>query len=454
MSETKICIIGAGLCGSLLATRLAQRGLNVDVYEKRPDLRKVELAAGRSINLALSDRGFKALRMIGVEDEVRKQVIPMYGRMIHPLEGDQKLYRYSGRERDYINSVSRPGLNAFLLDKADNYDNLDLYFQSNCTKVNLESGEIELRDQLGNTVKKTYDVIIGTDGAGSIVRRSMSKMSNRIRFNFSQQFLDTGYKELTIPPGPNGSYLIDKHALHIWPRDGFMKIALPNLDGSFTVTLFAKFEGPNSFEDWDSDKKVRELFKSSFPDTYDIMPDLIKDWHENPSSSLGTIKCWPWQYKGRALIMGDAAHAIVPFYGQGMNCALEDVVVFDEMIEKHGLDWEKILKDYDDLRKPSADAIADLAEDNFYEMRDATADPVFNKKRILELKLEQEDPSYFSKYSLVTFREDIPYERAMEQGRAQNMVLMDIARQTDDPNSLSAKALKELLQKALPQYIN
>ncbi len=452
MPQKKICIIGAGLCGSLLATRLAQRGLNVDVYEKRPDLRRVEIDAGRSINLALSDRGFKALRMIGAEEEVRKHVIPMYGRMIHPLEGENSLYRYSGRERDFINSVSRPGLNAFLLNKADDYEDVDLYFNTACTQVNLDTGEVELRKRGEGRVTKKYDIVIGTDGAGSVVRQAFSRASNRIRFNFSQKFLDTGYKELTIPPGTHASFLIEKNALHIWPRDGFMKIALPNLDGSFTVTLFAPFDGENSFSSLDSDEKVRSFFDRQFPDTKDIMPDLIRDWHENPSSSLGTIKCWPWQYEGRFLIMGDAAHAIVPFYGQGMNCALEDCYVFDQMIEEFGDDWNSILKAYDDRRKPSADAIADLAEDNFYEMRDATADPVFNRKRRIELRLEQEDPSYYSKYSLVTFKEDLPYEKAMKQGRAQNEVLMELARNVENPDALSTEVVKQKLREALPEY--
>lgn len=432
--QDKIIIIGAGLCGTLMAMRLSQRGYDVDVYERRPDPRADAYEGGRSINLALSDRGLAALDMVGLKDAVSKDIIPMYGRLIHSSDGSQgKLYKYSGRPQDWINSVSRSGLNIKLLQEADKFDNIDFYFEAECLSVDTDSTEVTIRRE-GDTDVHQADVILASDGAGSAARQSFMRQGNRIRFDFSIQYLDTGYKELSLPE-VDGDWAIEANALHIWPRDGFMMIALPNLDKTFTLTLFIPFEGKGSIAELDTDAKIMAFFKHNFPKLEPYYDHMLADFHENPTSSLGTVRCYPWLVN-RTLLLGDSAHAIVPFYGQGMNCAFEDCKVLDELIDKYQGDWAQILPAYQTVRKPDADAIADLAEDNFYEMRDATADPVFNRKREIELALEQHFPEYYSKYSLVTFRKDIPYHVAMARGRAQNKLLMQIAESVDHAESV------------------
>ena len=439
--KKSIAIAGAGLCGTMMAIRLAEYGYQVDLYERRPDLRKTDISAGRSINLALSDRGLKALDMIGLKEEVSAEIIPMHGRMIHPSGGQNAMYSYSGREGEYINSVSRGGLNMTLLDKAEKSENINIYFEANVSSVDINSTTLKVIID-GTETTKSYDVIFGSDGAGSAVRRNLQKQSSRLRFDFQQKWLSTGYKELHIPPTETGGWKIEKHALHIWPRKGHMMIALPNLDGSFTLTMFTPFEGPVGMNRLVTDELITEFMEENFADATLHIPDLLEQFHTNPTASLGTIKCYPWKYN-RTVLLGDSAHAIVPFYGQGMNCALEDCVVLDQLIQKHNHDWDLILPAYQEQRKIDADAIADLAEDNFYEMRDATADPVFNTKRIIELRLEAEH-NYYSKYSLVTFRADVPYHIAMKQGRLQNKVLYDIAKKIDNPESV---ALEPILEK-------
>lgn len=433
MKRGKIAIAGAGLCGTLMAIRLAEYGYEIDLYERRPDLRKTDISAGRSINLALSDRGLAALDMVGLKETVSKEIIPMHGRMIHPSEGENTLYSYSGRKDQFINSVSRGGLNMTLLDTAEKSENINLFFEANVRSVDLKTTTLTV---IINGIEKTqpYDTIFGSDGAGSAIRRTLQKQSSRLRFDFQQKWLSTGYKELHIPPTTEGGWKIEKHALHIWPRNGHMMIALPNLDGSFTLTMFTPFEGPVGMDRLVTDELITEFMQENFADATIHIPDLLEQFHANPTASLGTIKCYPWAYN-RTVLLGDSAHAIVPFYGQGMNCALEDCVVLDQLILEHNHDWDKILPAYQEQRKIDADAIADLAEDNFYEMRDATADPVFNVKRLIELRLEAE-LEYYSKYSLVTFRADVPYHIAMKQGRLQNKILYDIAKNTEDPTTV------------------
>lgn len=440
MSNDKIAVVGAGLSGTLMAIRLAQLGYTVDLIERRSDMRQQEVDAGRSINLALSARGLAALDMIGLRQELQDDIIPMYGRRIHPLSGPTSLYKYSGRADEYINSISRAGLNIELLNCADRHPNITSHFDTKSTQIDYQSSSIDLRLPDGSTTTRSYDVILAADGAGSSLRKSFQRHSNRLRFDFQQHYLDTGYKELSIPPGPDGTWLIDPNALHIWPRDGHMMIALPNTDRSFTVTLFIRFEGPDSLGSLPSDEAVINFFDRHYPDALVHMPTLIQDWHDNPSSSLGFIKCHPW-LQNRSLLLGDAAHAIVPFYGQGMNCAFEDCVVLDRLIAEHNYDWDLILPAYQNHRKVDADAICDLAIDNFYEMRDGTADPIFNRKRKIELRLEQEYPDYYSKYGLVTFRPDLRYHEAMNLGRKQDEVLIAIAAQTPDAASADMDAI-------------
>lgn len=438
----KIAIVGAGLCGSLLAIRLAQRGYDVQVFEKRPDPRIEMLDAGRSINLALSDRGLKALELAGMKERVLSELIPMHGRMIHTPGQAPRLARYSGRSGEHINSVSRPGLNNILIDKADSYDNIKIIFNAPCKRVDLEEGRIVITNpDTGADQVYQADVIFGTDGAGSAVRRSMMPQSNTLRFNFSQHYLDHGYKELAIYPDENGDFRIDGNALHIWPRGGYMVIALPNLDKSFTVTMFHPYAGPDGFDELDTPEKVTRFFKKEYEELWDLIPDLTSQFFSNPTSSLGTIRCYPWQTYGKSLLLGDAAHAIVPFYGQGMNASFEDVLVLDGMIDQHNGDWPKIFHEFQEVRKKDADAIADLALDNFIEMRDKVADPVFIRKRALETVLEAQFPEYFSKYSLVTFNEDMPYSEAMKRGRWQDQVLLEYCKRTEHPDPVEALRL-------------
>ncbi|GAA4236652.1 NAD(P)/FAD-dependent oxidoreductase [Postechiella marina] len=427
-SKENILIIGAGLCGSLLALRLAQRGYNVSVYEKRPDLRKINISAGRSINLAFSDRGNKAMKLVGIQDKVKALCIPMYGRMIHDRKGQTFQSNYSGRDHEFINSISRDALNALLLNEAEAHKNVTLYFNSKCKLVDFENTTALFIDY--NTkaeFSKTANLIIATDGAGSVMRKSYY-LGKKFLFSFSQNYLTHGYKELSILPAQNGDYKTNKNALHIWPRGSFMLIALPNLDGSFTVTLFLSYnQGEYHFNNLTTPEAVRVFFKKEFPDALKLMPNLEEEFFKNPTSPLGTIKCSPWHYKGNTLLMGDAAHAIVPFYGQGMNASFEDVVEFDTILNTHKGHWQSVFKAYEATRKKDTDAIADLAIDNFYEMRDHVANPVFKEKRKLEMALEKAFPNaYSSKYSLVTFNETIGYKEAMIKGRAQDKAILNL----------------------------
>ena len=437
MAHPHSLVIGAGLCGTLLAIRLAQRGHRVSLVEKRADMRTTEQVAGRSINLALSDRGLQALRMVGMEEHIRTLCIPMHGRMIHPEQGAPFYSPYSGREGEYINSVSRGGLNMALLDKAESMDSITLHFNSPCLSVDLQAGSAAFQSgDSGNHFRIDADFVFGTDGAGSAVRQSMMKQSASLRFDFSQDWLPHGYKELSIPSAEGGGFRIEKKALHIWPRGTYMLIALPNLDGSFTVTLFLPYaEHPYGFDHLDTDEKIMDFFRDKFPDALSHMPDLIADYHQNPTAPLGTIKCYPWQSHGKTLLLGDSAHAIVPFYGQGMNAAFEDVFVLDHFLDSH-TETSDAFEAFQAHRKADADAIADLAKDNFFEMRDHVDDAAFMKKRKLETALEQTYTDYFSKYSMVTFNEQMRYSEAMKLGRAQDQWLLEQVSEVESADEL------------------
>ncbi|WP_435416217.1 FAD-dependent oxidoreductase [Polaribacter aestuariivivens] len=431
--QDKILIIGAGLCGSLLALRLAQRGYKVEVYESRPDLRKVDISAGRSINLALSDRGLKALRLCGMEEKAKEICIPMFGRLMHDRQGKTFSSNYSGRENEYINSISRGDLNAILLDEAEKHENVNIYFNKKCKKVDIEKNIAHFKDyETKEEFLVIADVIFGADGAGSSLRKSYIS-ERKFLFSYSQNYLNHGYKELEIPSNKQGNHQISKDHLHIWPRGDFMLIALPNMDGSFTVTLFLSYdEGEFNFENLTSEEKITEFFEKEFPDALSLIPNIKEEFINNPTGPLGTIKCSPWSYQNKTLLIGDAAHAIVPFYGQGMNASFEDVFVLDEILchfehSQEIFDWKTVFKAYQKSRKKDTDAIADLAIDNFHEMKDHVANPLFKEKRQLEMDLEKHFPTqYFSKYSLVTFNENIGYNEAMERGRAQDKALLNL----------------------------
>jgi kynurenine 3-monooxygenase len=451
--QENILIIGAGLCGSLLALRLGQRGFKVHMIEMRPDLRTVDISAGRSINLAFSNRGLKAIKMVGLEAKVYSLCIPMHGRMVHDIKGNTFLSNYSGRENEAINSISRELLTALLLDEAEALDNVTIEFQKRCTDVDFENKIASFEDNIsGNKFTVSTDLIFGTDGAGSALRKSYFE-ERKFLFSFSQSYLTHGYKELTIKPDKNGDFKTYKNALHIWPRGDFMIIALPNLNGSFTVTLFLSYEsGTYNFNNLTTHEIVTEFFEKEFPDALELMPNLAIEFFKNPTAPLGTVKCFPWNYKGHSLLLGDSAHAIVPFYGQGMNASFEDIVEFDTFLDKHEGDWESTFKDFQSHRKIDTDSIADLAIDNFHEMKDHVANPIFQEKRKIEMVLESEFPDvYHSKYSLVTFKETIGYYEAMTIGRAQDKAILRMLA----ANKISLKEdLNELLKKVQDETSN
>jgi len=454
--DNNIMIIGAGLCGSLLALRMAQRGFKVKLIEKRPDLRKEDQDAGRSINLALSNRGLKGLRLAGIDEKAKALCIPMHGRMIHDLSGNTFLSKYSGREDEYINSISRPGLNMLLLDEAEKLPNVEILFNKKCLSVDLENASATFRDYITNQeTKYSADIILGTDGAGSVVRKSMFN-HKKFLFSFSQEWLTHGYKEISIPAKKDGGHRTYKNALHIWPRGEDMLIALPNLDGSFTVTLFLPYENSDyCFANLTTPEMVNEYFKKEFPDVLDLIPNLTEEFFNNPTGPLGTIKCSPWSCYGKVALLGDSAHAIVPFYGQGMNASFEDVVVFDEILEKFSsentsekINWKTIFYEYERQRKIDTDAIADLAVDNFHEMKEHTASELFQQKRKLETAFESEFPNeYNSKYALVTFKEDISYHEAMKKGRAQDKAILNLFADGKILETMSLKEKLELVKK-------
>lgn len=458
-----ILIIGAGLCGSLLALRLAQHGFNITLVEKRPDLRKKSMDAGRSINLALSDRGLRGLRLAGVEEATKELLIPMTGRMIHEKSGKTFLSPYSGREDKYINSVSRPGLNMLLLNEAEKLPNLKIIFNQTCTEIDHEKPSATFEDfETGKESTYTADVIFGTDGAGSVVRASMIN-DKEFLLNISQQWLGHGYKELEIPAAENNGYRTYKNALHIWPRGEDMLIALPNLDGSFTVTLFLPYKNSDyCFENLTTPEKVEEYFKKEFPDVLELIPNLVKEFFNNPVGAMGTVKCDPWHRFGKILLMGDAAHAMVPFYGQGMNASFEDVAVFDEILNQYKdrlnsgeVSWEKIFDEYEHVRKKDADAIGELAVDNFDEMKAHTGMELFQNKRKLETAFETEFPGeYYSKYSLVTFNENIPYSEAKKLGRAQDEAILGLLHDGSLPEDMSLKKKLEAVKRQTEVILN
>ncbi len=412
----KISIIGGGLCGSLMAIYLAKRGFKINLFERRPDMRINKISAGKSINLALSTRGLHALEKVGLDKAILADAIPMYGRSIHSKTGELSYQPY-GKEGQAINSVSRGTLNIRLLELADEFKNITLHFNTRCIDVDVEKSIaiFELEDGKRKTFESNR--IIGTDGAFAATR---GRLQISDRFEYSQSYLQVGYKELEIPAGEGGKFLMGKNALHIWPRGAFMLIALPNHTGDFTCTLFMPFE---LFDIIKNKEYVLAFFKKEFPDALSLMPTLAEDYFKNPISSLVTVRCFPWVKDDKIALMGDAAHAVVPFYGQGMNCSFEDVVVMDECIEKYGTNWADVFDEYQTLRKPNADAISELAIQNYYEMADKVGDKHFQHKKQLEHDLSDLYPDQFkSQYELTTFSLS-PYTYAVEQGKKNNILL-------------------------------
>lgn len=444
MSQKRATIVGAGLVGALQACYLQKRGYKVDVYESRGDMRKVGYIGGRSINLALSTRGWTALEKIGLADEIMKIAIPMYGRTIHTLDGKVNYQPY-GKDNQAIYSVSRGELNKRMVELADSFENVDFHFDMFCQKIDFQQSEIEfIHTQTQQTENIKSELIFGADGAFSRVRLSMQALP---RFQYSQYYIDYGYKELHIPAGANGEFLLDKNSLHIWPRGEFMLIALPNMDGSFTCTLFLPFEGELAFDDLNNETQVRAYFDKYFPDAVKLMPNLIEDFFRNPTSALVTVRCFPWHHQSTVL-MGDAAHAVVPFFGQGMNCGFEDVRILDELMDKYSTQQE-LFNAYSQVRKANGDAIAQMALDNFIEMRDKVGIPEFREMKHIEHEIMESDSyNYTSMYQYVSFSNE-PYEYAYNIGKKQNAMLEAMLKDKDIYTKIKENKIQEYLDKYL-----
>ena len=426
MQKQEITIIGAGLVGSLLAIYLAKRGYAVKLYERRGDMRRETMIAGRSINLALSDRGLLALEKVGLADEIKKISIPMPGRQIHNQDGSSAFQPY-GKQGQYINSVSRATLNMKLMDLAESHG-IKIFFNHRCTAIDWKNKTIAFeKSDTGEQLTVEYELLFGADGAYAATR--LQHQLQHERFEYQQHYIDCGYKELNIPALPSGEFALEPNALHIWPRKDYMLIALPNLDKTFTCTLFFPFEGETSFSRLDTKEKVNTFFEKTFPDVVPLMPNFVEEFFSHPTSSLVTVKCFPWIRDDQFALIGDAAHAIVPFFGQGMNCGFEDCRILDELIGQFDGDWLQVLEQFQLARKPDADAIAELALNNFIEMRERTADPNFLLQKKIEARLHDHYPDkWIPAYSQVTFSPQLRYSEALQRGQRQEAIMHDVMR--------------------------
>ncbi|WP_251358268.1 NAD(P)/FAD-dependent oxidoreductase [Kangiella sp. TOML190] len=440
--DKNITIVGAGLVGSLMAIYLGQRGYQVTVFEKLPDIRKEKIPAGRSINLALANRGIRPLQQVGIMDKVEKLLVPVKGRMLHDIEGKLQFQSYGQRPEEVIYSVSRAGLVSLLRDEAEATGKVVFHFKHKVDDIDFEQNILSVHDWLNDTYQQHHcDILLGTDGAGSKVRRLME---SKELGEFSSELLAHNYKELTIPAEEAGSYLIEKSALHIWPRGGYMLMALPNLEGDFTVTLFMPKGGESSFEQLTDKASVDDFFKQNFCDAYDLIPNLSDLFFENPTGILGTVRSTNWYYKN-TLIFGDAAHAIVPFHGQGMNCGFEDCSELNSMLNRFQDDWQQVMPAFEQARIANANAIADMALENYVEMRDSVRDPKFHLKKAIAFELEKKYPNQFiPRYSMVMFHH-IPYAMAQSRGEAQANILQQLAANIDSVDKVDWSHAQQLV---------
>ncbi len=448
----EVTIVGAGLGGALMAVYLARRGYQVRMFEKRADMRKEDISAGRSINLALANRGLAALAGVGLEQQARALLTTMRGRMIHDPDGNTNLQPYGQRDWEVVYSVSRGGLNALLMDEAE-AAGVQIHFQAPCTKVDLDGRLLRFHDQIANVqIEAPMNPAIGADGAGSVMRQALLQ---RPGYEATVDMLDHDYKELTIPADAQGGFRMEAHALHIWPRGGYMLIALPNLDASFTVTLFLPKSGDTIGDDPGFDQlkepaDARAFFDAVFPDASALIPDLERDWLHNPTGELGTVRSHPWHLDDRVALLGDAAHAIVPFHGQGMNCAFEDCLEMGRCLDKTGGDWTATFALYTERRKANADAIADMALENYIEMRASVADPKFLLRKQLAFELERRYPERFvPRYALVMFRDDIGYAEAQRRGRIQTEIITRATEGREDLYGLDYGAIGAEIEEKL-----
>ena len=444
--KKEVTIIGAGLVGSLLAVYLLKRRYKVTIYERRGDMRKAKLIAGRSINLALSDRGIKALEEVGLMDEVRKIAIPMHGRKMHNADGSEAYQAY-GKDGQFINSVSRGALNCMLMNAAEE-QGAKIIFIHKCDSIDWKENVISFTDENNEISNVKFQLLFGADGSYSAAR--LTHQLQHDRFQYNQFYIDYGYKELHIPSGDDGEFLLEKNALHIWPRGKYMMIALPNTDGSFTCTLFFPFSGDPSFDTLKTKENVQQFFETNFADARKLMPDLAETFFSNPTASLVTVKCFPWIREDKFALIGDASHAIVPFFGQGMNAGFEDCSVLNSLIEKYDNDWKQINAEYQELRKPDADAIADLALANFIEMRDKVADPKFLLQKKIEAAFSAKHPDkWIPAYSMVTFSPEIRYSDALKKGNMQQSIMDEIMIEENIEKNWQGEEIENLMLKKL-----
>ena len=422
MKDSSINIVGAGQCGTLMAIMLGRNGYGVDVFERFEDPRVRDAEAGRSINLAMAARGLNALRQVGIDELIRPMLVPMRGRMVHAADGSSEFLRYGQRDDEQIYSVTRIGLNQVLLGVADAMPNVDLHFRQKAIGYDAPDRTVHVRNEADGTLYQIHaDPLLAADGAGSSIRRSFDGTGT---FGGIESLLSHGYKELSIPAGVDGGYQLAGDALHIWPRGGFMLIALPNPGGDFTLTLFLPHKGANSFDELQSAADVEQFFESHFADAAALIPNLVDEVLNHPLGILGTVRCRHWHDRGNVLLLGDAAHAIVPFHGQGMNLAFEDCVLLDRIIKQHRDDWRTIFARFEAEQLANANAIADMALDNYIEMRDTVRKPTFALQKQLAFELEKRLPQHFiPRYSMVMFHADIPYLVAQRRGELQGALL-------------------------------
>jgi len=415
-------IVGAGLAGALLAVQLAQRGFSVQLFERRPDPRSSVAERGRSINLALASRGIRALESTGVMDRIRPLLIPMRGRMIHEPGVPPTLQPYGQKADEVIYSVARAELNRVLIEEAARHPAVTLRFGQTCVGIQPERDVLRFRDAQGGEYELALSPTLATDGAGSVIRNALAASGH---LKVREEWLDHDYKELSFPPA-RGRHALDPHALHIWPRVGFMLIALPNTDASFTATLFLMRSGPLSFASLTRPEAVAQFFRSEFPDAVPLLPELTREFDAHPTGQLGTVHAAPWRVGGQVLLLGDAAHAIVPFHGQGMNAAFEDCTLLESLLDSHG-DWKTLFEAFEQLRRADAEAIARMAVENYAEMRAAVLDPGFVRRRALALELERQFPGRFiPRYAMVMFHPEISYGEALRRGVIQEQILLEL----------------------------
>jgi len=433
----KIAVVGSGLVGTLLAIYLKKAGHTVHVFDRSPDIRKIQFS-GRSINLVMSNRGWKTLKDIGLDEEIKKIGIPVDKRAIHT--GDKLNYQYYGKDGEAIFSLSRGLLNRKMIDLAE-AEGVEFFFDHKVWDVTLSDASLHIGEtERGEWEELKYDKVFGADGAFSRVRHRMQRQS---MFNYSQEFLKIGYKELNIPANADGTHKLDKNSLHIWPRGEFMLMALANPDGSFTCTLFMPHEGANSFENLKDKETLVAFFASHFPDTKEVIPNLVEDFFKNPTSYLVTMKCFPWTFEDKVALIGDACHAIVPFYGHGMNAGFEDITILSEIMQKHGDDWETIFKEYEESRKPNADAIAELSYRNFMEMSSKTADEKFLLQKKIEKHFSEKHPDkWMPLYSRVTFSSH-PYSEALAMGDFQDNIMKQVLEMENIETIWDSKEVEE-----------